>query len=194
MTSAFSRQLVARFTRPCIPCTFVILCRTLSRAGYALVVKALVATLPASIQDDVLPSPFVVVVVVWSQSLTNPTNGASSGTRDTCVPHQPDTCRAQCRRRARRTHGTLMVTVTDHVGARIFSSTCRSSRIHHRNSDTLARGVNNDCIRGLKLILSKGAPTIEINLILVAPHSTKMRLWMKYLLTNKCLYDFEVRS
>jgi len=60
--------------------------------------------------------PSLSSVIVWSQSLTNPTNRASSSTRDTCVPHQPDTCRAQCRRRARRTHGTLMVTVTDHVG------------------------------------------------------------------------------
>lgn len=64
-------------------------------------------------------------------------------------------------------HGTLMVTVTDHVGARIFSPSRRSSRIHHRNSDTLGRGVNNDCIRGLKLILSKGAPTIETNRIIL---------------------------
>lgn len=54
MTSPFSRQLVARFTRPCIP----YFCRTLPRPGYALVVQALVATLPASIQDDVLPSSF----------------------------------------------------------------------------------------------------------------------------------------
>lgn len=41
-------------------------------------------------------------------------------TRDTCVPHRPDTCRAQ---RRRDDHGgSPMVTVTDHVDARIFSS------------------------------------------------------------------------
>lgn len=39
-----------------------------------------------------------------------------------------------------------MVTLTDHVDARIFSSSCRSSRIHSRNSDTLGRGVNNDLL------------------------------------------------
>lgn len=141
--------------------TFVALCRT---RDTHLLCKHLSPPFPASIQDDVLPSssPFIIVVV-WSQSLTSPPNGASSGTRDTCVPHRPDTCRAQCRRRARRTHDTLMVTVTDHVGARIFSPSRRSSRIHHRNSDTLGRGVNNDCIRGLKLILSKRALTIETN-------------------------------
>lgn len=66
-----------------------------------------------------------------------------------------------------------MVTVTDHVGARIFSPSCRSSRIHHRNSDTLGRGVNNDCIRGLKLILSKGLPRLKSIGVIVVPHSTK---------------------
>jgi len=124
-----------------------------------------------------LPFPFLSRTTSFRRSLHRPrrhrprrrlirmdtsSNGASSGTRDTCVPHRPDTCRAQCRRRARRTHGTLMVTVTDHVGARIFSPSRRSSRIHHRNSDTLGRGVNNDCVRGLKLLL-KRALTIETN-------------------------------
>lgn len=62
----------------------------------------------------------------------------------TCVPHPPDTCSVAVEHDEPTENP--MVTLTDHVGARIFSSSCRSSRIHNRDSDTLGRGVNNDLL------------------------------------------------
>lgn len=138
MTSPFPRRLVARFTRPSISH----FCRT---QDTHLSCKHLSPPFP-------LPSRRRPISDPSSPSL--PPSSSFSRRRLTRCSHTrwmelpPDTRASRIHRtRAASPSSTTnpMVTLTDHVDARIFSPSCRSSRIHSRNSDTLGRGVNNDC-------------------------------------------------